>query len=389
MNKSGGWTPGSIRPGGWLIILLIVAAIYWVVIKPRMSTLHSLANLLVAIHIPGSSNNSAAVPFGGEAQGADILILTTGTKKAWLSEEIDKFSTVSQGGRAEMDILESRDGMQKILAGAEKPDLWSPSSTVWTDRLAEIGPSANIRIHQDNDSMRTLFQSPLVFLVNKNDLQQLQPILAGRYPFDTLARSGRYKFAYADPLAASSGMLTMSLLLNEYADIHDSYDLDSVASSQDFAIWLRKVDRGLERQHTEGSSALESDFENNPGDRAFITTYENAALQAAANNSNFAVVYPNPTADATQAAALVDGPWTTEAKRETVKQFLDFITSDTADSDAVNFYFRPASNGDIILGQRVSSTAAAAYFRPDFRTVDLPSYNAINDANVIWHEQGH
>jgi ABC-type Fe3+ transport system substrate-binding protein len=277
--------------------------------------------------------------------------------------------------------------MQKILAGAEKPDLWSPSSTVWTDRLAAIGPSKGISIHQGNDEMRTLFESPLVFLVVKSQLNELRPILAGRHPFSRLGLSGRYKFGYADPLNASSGMLTMSMLLNEYADVHNVSDLTSVATSPAFASWLDKVDAGLVRQGSGGSSQLESSFENDPGDRSFITAYESSALQAVAKNPDLAVVYPNPTANATQVAALVDGPWMTDAKRATVKAFLNFITSDQADADALNYFFRPASNGGALLGQKVAGTPAAAYFQANFRADDLPDYEAINDANVLWHSQ--
>jgi len=384
-SNGGGWKPGNIKPGGWLIILLIISAVYWYGIRPHAGSMLGLPGFKLPTLPFGGGAGSPAT--SGSASGPDILVLSTGTKKAWLTEEIDKFNSQSQTGHAELDIMESRDGMQKILAGAEKPDIWSPSSTVWSDRLADIGPAKGIHIHQDNDSYRTLFQSPLVFLLVKSQLSQLTPILTGRHPFTTLAHSPNIKFAYADPLNASSGMLTMSLLLNEYADLANSGDLDAVAKSQGFASWLRKVDRGIETDNASGSSQLETNFEANPGDRSFITAYENAAIQAVINNPDLAIIYPNPTAQATQVAVLVDGPWTSDSKKTTARAFLNFITSDSANDDAVGLYFRPALDGGSVLGQKVQPTAASNYYKSSFRTVDLPSYDAINDANVLWHQQ--
>jgi hypothetical protein len=389
-RNNGGWSPRDIKPGGWLVILLIIGAVYWFEVKPHIGTLQKLPTFTLP-PLPFGNQTSSTPPTSqstfGSATGSDILVLTTGTKKKWLNEEIDKFNSQSSSGHAELDIYESRQGMQKILAGAEQPDIWSPSSTVWTDRLADIGPANNIHIHEDNDDYRTLFESPLVFLVVKSQLDELTPILTARHPFSRLSQLHRYKFAYANPLNASSGMLTMTLLLNEYADIHNVDDLDKVANSSGFASWLRKVDEGLETQNTQGSSQLESDFESNPGDRSFITAYEGTALQAVINNPNLAIIYPNPTADASQVAVIVNGPWTTDAKAATAKAFLNFIMSDDAYNDATDLYFRPSLNGGSVLAQKLQNTAAASYFQTDFRTVDLPSYDAINDANVVWHEQ--
>jgi len=386
MANGGGWTPSKIKPGGWLIIAILLGVTAWYLLK--QSDGHAIA---LPFSLP--SNTSITNPFASQSSApttsssGDIIVLTTGTKKQWLSYEIDRFNAQSQTGQVELDILESREGMQKILAGAEQPDIWSPSSTVWTDRLAEIGPSRGIHIHQDDEDYRILFQSPLVFLVVKSDLSQLSPILTSRHPFSTLARLNRYKFAYADPLNASSGMLTLSLLLNEYADIHNTADLDAVANSEGFADWLKKVDRGLATENTEGSSQLEADFESNPGERSFITTYESSALKAVDNNPNLAIVYPNPTASATQVAVRVDGPWSTDAKKATAKAFLDFITSDSANSDELAYYFRPAINGGEALYQRIENNPSANYFSQSYRAVSLPSYDAINDANVVWHQQ--
>jgi hypothetical protein len=390
-SKSGGWSPRNIRPGGWLVILLILGAIYWYGIRPHMASFSGIH--LAMPSLPGAtSTNSLGSPQtggGGDSEG-DIVVLTTGTKKAWLQTEIDKFNGQSTSGHASMDVQESRDGMQHILAGAEKPDIWSPSSTTWTDRLAAIGPDKGISVGQSASDNRVLFQSPLVFLVVKSRLDQVRSILAGPNPFDHIARINQngvhIRFGYADPLAASSGMLTMSLLLNEYANLHNSSDLVQVSESKGFAGWLGDVDKGLDRTDTSGSSALEQGFENDPAGRAFITAYESAALTAVAAHPELAIVYPSTTANATQVAATVDGPWTTPDRTATAKAFLDFISTDDAATDALQYYFRPAGNGGAMLAQRVASAGIDGY-QEDYRAIDTPPYTAINNANVIWHNQ--
>ena len=57
-SNGGGWKPGNIKPGGWLIILLIISAVYWYGIRPHAGSM---------LGLPGFK--LPTLPFGGGAGG--------------------------------------------------------------------------------------------------------------------------------------------------------------------------------------------------------------------------------------------------------------------------------------------------------------------------------
>jgi hypothetical protein len=387
------WKPSDIKPLGWIIILLIIGSIYWFGIKPHMGALPSMPGIKIpGFGGTGGSTGSGASTGSTSAAGSDIMVLTTKTKQAWMQKEVDAFNAQSTSGKASLDLLESRDSMQYILNGKSKPAVWSPSSPVWIYRLAEVFPQGHIDPNSTSE-YKELFKSPLVFLVDKAKLAKLQPILTGPHPFDHIRQINAHgvsiKFGYADPINASSGMLTMSLLLNEYSELHGGIDPVKAAGSTAFASWLGSVDSGLVRSDTSGSTALEQAFENDPTSRDFITAYEGNGLAAIQNNPNIAIVYPSPTANAEQAAVQVNGPWLSDDQKATAQAFLQFISSAQALADGVQFNFRPEGpNGSSTLRDQLPAGVQSQY-HVSYTSVELPPYDALNEAAATWHTLTH
>jgi len=223
-----------IKPGGWLIILLLLAAIFYGV--------RSCRNLVASRQANGSSGSGDTTASGSgstptQAANGDILVSTTKTKQKWMQAEIIKFNQQSQGGKVSLQLAESRDAMHGILDGKMQPVLWSPSSPVWVYQLAHVWPGAHggaaIADVNNSQSYRTLFKSPLVFLTTKEKAGYLRPLLSGPAPWEAVrqlslgqrkAPWGKFRFAYADPLNASSGMLTMSLIITAYVQSHNLSD---------------------------------------------------------------------------------------------------------------------------------------------------------------------
>jgi len=379
-----GWKPSDIKPLGWIIILAIIGSIYWFGIKPRLGSLPGLPNFNFTT---GRSTGSTST-----ASGSDIMVLTTKTKQAWMQKEVDAFNAQSTGGKATLDLIESRESMQKILNGKVQPAVWSPSSPVWIYRLAEVFPQGHLDPNSTSQ-YKELFKSPLVFLVNKQKLAKLRPILSGPHPFDHIrqinARGVSIKFGYADPINASSGMLTMALLLNEYSELHGGIDPVKAASTTSFASWLGSVDSGLVRSNISGSTALEQSFENEPSSRDFITAYEGNGLAAVQNNPDIAIVYPSPTANAEQAAVQINGPWLSSDQKATAQAFLQFISTTQALADGVQFNFRPEGpNGSATLRDRLPADVQSQ-FHVTYTSVELPPYDALNEAAATWHTLTH
>jgi hypothetical protein len=389
-----------IKPGGWIIILLLLASIIFGIRS---------CGRFAAGRPAADAGGSAAGDFtGGTAAGSltasqaasgDIIVLTTGTKQKWLQAEIDKFNGQSQGGKATLQLAESRDSMQAIMAGKYQPTIWSPSSPVWMYRLADIWPSAHagVRIADVNDSQayRALFKSPLVFLTTKKKAAFLRPLLSGSGPWEAIrqlsvgqrkAPWGAFHFAYADPLNASSGTLTMSLIITEFAREHGgANDLPATVAQPAFATYLRQINRAYVRdKDAVGSSALEKAYTSDPSSRDFITAYESAALATVERDPNFVMIYPSPTANADQQAWLLSAPWVTDSQKTTATAFLNFLAKSDSIDDGVQYYFRPQSGGQA-LAARLGPNARAQ-FQSSPITVDLPPYDALNEAASQWND---
>ncbi len=385
-----------IKPGGWLIILVLLAAIFFGV--------RSCRNLYVIRHgtEASSSGDSAASGSSTPAQAAngDIIVSTTGTKQKWMDAEIVKFNAQSPSGKVLLQLAESRDAMHGILDGKMQPVLWSPSSPVWVYQLANVWPGAHggaaIADVNNSQSYRVLFKSPLVFLTTREKAGFLRPVLSGPAPWEAVrqlslgqrkAPWGKFQFAYADPLNASSGLLTMSLIVTEYVQSHHQSDPSAAASTPQFATYLSQIDQAFVRDlSATGSSALEKAYSANPQSRDFITAYESAALAAVEQNPDLVIIYPNPTANADQTIYELSGPWVTDSQKITASAFLDFVSKPEALNDGVQYYFRPAQNGDQTLSNRLSPAARAQY-KAFYTSVDLPPYDALNEAAAQWRTE--
>jgi len=393
-----------IKPGGWIIILLLLAGIiFGVRACGRLGAGRPAADAANSggADAQGTGTGGAAVLTPQQAGSGDVLISTTGTKQKWLQAQIDKFNAQSQGGKVSLNITESRQAMQDILNGKLQPALWSPSSPVWTSRLAEVWPQthggAQIGDPGDSQSYRVLFKSPLVFLTTKRRVAFLKPILSGASPWEAVRQlgagqrkspGGAFHFAYADPLNASSGMLTMSLIVAEYTRTHGGADNPSAAvSGPKFAAYLSQLDRAyVHDAATSGSSALEKAFSADPGKRDFITAYENAALAAVDRDPSLAIIYPSPTANADQGVLLLSAPWVSDGQKTTARAFLDFLSRPEARDDGVQQYFRPAQGDPRLLSRRLGPDARAQ-FQVSPATIDLQPYDALNEAASQWHTQ--
>ena len=382
-----------IKPGGWAIIVALLAIVFF-----GIRSFHKPGQTV------GVANSPPAVTTGGsstaQAANGDILVSTTKTKKQWMQTEIDKFNGQSQGGKVSLQLAESRDAMHGILDGKMQPVLWSPSSPVWAYQLANVWPSAHggAQIADINNSQtyRRLFKSPLVFVTTKEKAVYLRPRLTGPQPWEAVrqlslgqkkAPWGRFKFAYADPLSASSGMLTMSLIIANYVQSHPGSDPVKAVATPQFAAYLSQIDRAFVRDPSAtGSSDLEKAFAADPDSRDFITAYENAALATIAANPDLVILYPSPTANADQTIYQLSGSWVTDAQKTTATAFLDFVSKPEALDDGVQYFFRPAENGGQTLAARLAP-AAAAQFQQSYSSVDLPPYEALNEAASQWRLQ--
>src|SRR5262249_32045384 len=126
---------------------------------------------------------------------------------------------------------------------------------------------------------------------------------------------GSFRFSHADPLVSNSGILTLGLILVEYGGANGrSGALEQVATEPRFVAYLKELERSLvyDEPPQRGTGELTKAFLAAPSRYDVITAYESAALEAAPNHPNLAVIYPNPTALAENAVSLLGAKWVTD-----------------------------------------------------------------------------
>jgi hypothetical protein len=330
---------------------------------------------------------------------ADILFVSTPAKRGWVDRQVEKFQR-ARGGQPRIVVqdMASRDAMQAILNGKVQPVLWSPGETVWPARLAEVWRerhAASILDTANPSAYRVVLRSPLVFLTTRRKAEFLRPLLGGTRPWAALrelslghrsAPWGPLRFSHADPVTSSSGMLTFALILEEYNA--EGRDPDEVARSAGFARYLGELERSLvyDEPARKGTTALAKAFLSDPSRYDVITAYESHALEAAPRSANLAVIYPNPTAFSDHAVVLLSGSWVTPEQRAGGQAFLEFLSSEEAQADALQFSFRPGVGAASLLNQRLSALRAQG-FKPNVPSIELPPYAALNDAAYVFHER--
>ena len=334
---------------------------------------------------PGASNPSAS---------GEIQIISSNTKKGWLADQIAAFNAKQGDGvKVVAKAVETREAMTGILAGKYKPALWSPSSVIWADRLAQVWDQKTGQTLIDTgdvNSYRQIFKSPIVFLTTKEKAKFLRPLLendawtnvrkisAGkiRVPY------GRFHWAHADPLNANSGMLTMALILSDYTGkTGQGGAINAVAKSSEFANYLQALEKDFVNDSAvqKGSSALVKSFAEDPSRYDFVTAYESAALDQVIRNPDLAVIYPSPTVNSEQAIATLNWPDLSVAQKKAAHDFLEFMASSDSVKAGFKEYFRP-SRGDNPAISRYDANG----FRSSYTAIEVPPYSALNDAGYQW-----
>jgi ABC-type glycerol-3-phosphate transport system substrate-binding protein len=292
--------------------------------------------------------------------------------------------------------------MHAILTGKLKPVLWSPGSPMWPSRLAQVWKaqySTTLLDMSDPNAHRAFLRTPLVFLTTKQKAKFLRPLLGGPTPWLALRDLstgkkktpwGKFKFSHADPLTSSSGMMTLGLILYDYGlRTGQSGNLERVATSTPFLNYVRQLETSLvyDKAAKDGTTALTKAFINNTSAYDVITAYESAALEAAPNNSNLAVIYPSPTALSEHAVTLLNGGWITKNQREGALAFISYLASPDALKEGLKYHFRPAQTGsDLSLNPELSRYSSQG-FQQSYSAVELPSYTALNSAAFQWSQK--
>ncbi|BDI30405.1 hypothetical protein CCAX7_24560 [Capsulimonas corticalis] len=356
--------------------------------------------LLAAFAIGGWRSRHASTLSGVGEDVVNLTLLTTEDKASWVRAEVYGFNYEnSKKYHVTFAYADARSAMQSILNGGSKPVLWSPDNPMWVAQASNAWrerrgtPLVDL---QDPSSYRVFLRTPVVFLTTRDKAPYLREKLGGGDPWRSVydlsmgrreAPWGSVHFAHADPLVSNAGMLTLGMMLNEYArESHGSGDMVQTASRPEFGAYLSDLERGLKYDPScaAGSYALVEDYLKNANGRDFITAYESVALGAAAKTPNLAVVYPNPTLEAQQSMCVLSAPWVTPAQRAGAQAFMAYVRRDQALRDGLKYNMRPdTASEDLSLAPKLRAHAAQG-FQVNYSAEDVPPYGALNIAAAQW-----
>ncbi len=342
---------------------------------------------------PDQPSNTNTEP---NVSGSTIQLVSSASKKGWLNDQIDKFNAQSTGARIEPKFIETREAMQQIIAGRIKPALWSPSSVIWADRLSEVldeKTGSSPLDTGDSNSYRVVLRTPMVFLTTKAKARTLRPLLGNGNCWSNIRAIsegkisvpwGKFRWAHADPLAANSGMLTLALILADYADrTNQSGSIEKVANSGAFIAYLKSLEKRIayDKAVQKGSSALVQSFAEDNSRYDFITAYESAALAEVVKNPDLAVIYPSPTVNAENSIAFLNWSSLSQEQKDGAKAFLEFVAKKRAAQDGIKEHYRPV-RGASLSGELAD--LAGNGFRESYPAIELPPYTALNTVAYKW-----
>lgn len=348
---------------------------------------------------PQNGANPAQGETPSEGSANEIILMTNPAKKGWLNDQVEAFNASGNPIKVKMRFIATREAMHDVIEGKEKPALWSPSSVIWADRLSEVWGqkhSGTLIDTGDPSSYRTVLRTPMVFLTTRAKAKFLRPLLAGNNSWRNIrdlalgkkkAPWGKVKWAHSDPLNANSGMLTLALILTDYAQqTGQSAAIEKVATSAGFKTYMKELEKNIvyDTAVDKGTTALTKSFAEDQSRYDFITTYESSALEAGKKDPNLVVIYPAPTALADSAVATLNADWVSPDQKAAAKQFLDFLASKPSIAAGVKASFRPAaSSGGVTLNAEIQRTGGQG-FQQSYSSIELPPYEALNNAAFTW-----
>jgi Ca-activated chloride channel family protein len=341
--------------------------------------------------------------FGGGGGGGvvEVPFVITAAKKGWAAEQIKRFNELHKDKwLIKTEEVPSRQAMHRILAGDLKPVLWSPGGSIWPTRLTEAWAEKHVGSTlidvSDTNSYRLFLRSPLVFLTTKEKARFLRPLLGGSNAWVALRQLstgatrppwGRFKWSFAEPVNSSSGMLTMGLILYDYAQkTGQSGSLEQVAKSSQFLSYLNNLGQSVvyDEAAKGGTTKLTKSFIEDPSRYDVITAYEGTVLDAVATDSNLAVIYPNPTANSEHSVSLLNSDWVSAEQKEAALAFMQFLGQKESIQSGVKYNFRPVqATASLNLNSELSRFSGQG-FQQSYSAIDLPPYTALNTAAYRW-----
>ena len=320
--------------------------------------------------------------------GRTTTVAVSPEKRRWLEWAAREFEKTDEGRGSDIAILPmpSMDAVDAIVSGDAAIAAWSPSSSALKQELERHAQLAGRKLIAREESLAT---SPMAFAIwsGRHDAIRTGP---GAIPFGTAARAlatpqtwGWFKLAIADPARSHAGLMTLVLLAYEHHGKSSGLKNSDVVDAA-FLEKLSAIKRGA-TLYADTAAIVRDMTANGPAavDAAFL--YESSAVEvlrsAQKRWGELQIVYPAVNIWSDHPYYVLHTPASDES-REVAEAFLQFLTGDESQRQALARGFRPRSRptpetlaeGPFPL-QPKGATGAA---------VELPSPDVLRNLLAAW-----
>lgn len=293
------------------------------------------------------------------------------------------------------DILSKNPATWPNLGEDYFPTVWSPASTIWTDRVAASGAANIVADANSFTSTPVVFGMPesmakaLGYPDKQVSIKEIQKLIASPDGWGSVGKPlwGPFKIAKNNPNTSTTGLST--ILMQSYANAGKGKDLtpEDVAGAEAFS---KSFEGGaIHYGDTTGNVLKTLANKVNSGDNSnyvsLIALEETSLINYNKGNPDSHTVQPGetltppkekliafyPTEGSMQSdnpAVVLKSPWVTPEKKEAGEAFLKFLNSKPAQEILPKYGFRP-NDKSIDTAQFLNAEAGV---NPTLPTAILP-----------------
>jgi ABC-type glycerol-3-phosphate transport system substrate-binding protein len=326
-------------------------------------------------------------------------------KEEWVREAVGEFEKIHPEIDVRLEPKGSLEAVRALLAGEEKPVVWSPADSLAVNLLTtqwKLAKGTDPLVRDGTKWPRSLLLTPLVFVAwesrakvllgSATDLTwtRLRDAVASKKGWAGLGGDPAWayvKFGHTDPTKSNSGLQALSIMGYGYYEKTSALTVPDVTAPK-FQDFMKAIESGRHAQDFAASSTgpfMENFIRQGPSLYDAVIVYEATAIaempRAVGRWEPLRVFYPSINIWSDHPACLLDGDWITPEQRAAAAQLVDYLMSPPVQQRALLRGFRPG-NLDVPVITQDSDNPFRRYKDTGIR-VEVPRIAATPDGAVL------
>ena len=299
-----------------------------------------------AIAIVATTGKKHAATAGG-TEATELTVVYSSEKKEWMEAATAAFEKKHPEIAVKLSKEGSLDAGEAIVAGKEKPVLWSPADSVVLELFAadwKAKHGGELFVTKGEDAPQPLLLTPVVWIAWDDTAQAIGAI--NWHSIHDAVVKDHLKLGHTDPTKSSTGLFTVLSMATEF---HGAGALDEAAVRDPaFVAWMGEIEAGVAKKDESSTGTFTKNLiEFGPSQVELGVTYESMAVSILDKakprwGKELRVVYPDVTFWSDHPIALLAGDWVKPEQAAAARTFVAFLRSREMQQTALAFGFRAA-----------------------------------------------